>query len=249
VSEERLRLFLDIETSPLQVFVWQLGDLHVDYKSIIKDRAIICICWKWEGEQSVQYLTWDRRQNDKAMLKEFIPVIDSATEIVMHNGDRFDLPWIRGRAMLHGLPMRPSYTTVDTLKLSRKQFKLPSNRLDALGRQLLGEQKLTTGFGLWRDICLDKCPESLKKMVEYCQQDVLLLEKFYNKIAPYIKPTTSIARYASDCPWCGSSKTGQHNRIKLVSGRVNISFRCRNCAKYHTIPESRLKSNKELSAA
>ncbi len=229
------------------VFTWNLGEVHVDYKSIVRDRAIICICWKFEGDRRVNDLTWNARQNDKAMLKEFIPILDSATETVMHNGDRFDLPWIRGRALVHGLAMRPDYTTVDTLKLSRKQFNFPSNRLDALGGQLLDERKLQhSGLKMLRDIVLEKFPKSMKQMVAYCKQDVLLLEKIYNKIAPYIKPTTSVAKYASDCPSCGSSRTGSHKFSKRATGMIHVGFRCKDCGKHHTVPLSRFESDKEL---
>jgi len=98
---ERRRLFLDIETSPLQVFVWSLNDkanAYISHKSIVKDRGIICICYKWEGIDKIYSLTWDKKQSDKKMLQEFVSgPLANATEIVAHNGDRFDLPWIRGR--------------------------------------------------------------------------------------------------------------------------------------------------------
>ncbi len=37
--------------------------------SIIKERAVICICYKWEDEKEVYYLEWDSKQNDKRMLQ------------------------------------------------------------------------------------------------------------------------------------------------------------------------------------
>ena len=167
---ERRSLFLDIETSPLQVFVWSLNDksnAYISHKSIIKDRGIICICWKWAGNKKVESLTWSKGQSDKAMLKKFVPVLSEATEIVAHNGDRFDLPWIRGRCLVHGIPMAPTYPTLDTLKKARQKFRLPSNRLDYLADVLTGEGKLPSGFGLWRNIVLHKDEPSMKKMVKY----------------------------------------------------------------------------------
>ena len=111
------RLFFDIETSPNVGFFWSAGyKLNVPYSNIIKERAIICICYKWEGEDKVYSLQWDKDQNDKAMLEQFILVANEAHELVGHNGDRYDLPWIRTRCLFHGIPCFPNYTTIDTLK-------------------------------------------------------------------------------------------------------------------------------------
>jgi hypothetical protein len=48
------RLFYDIETSPNIGLFWQSGyKLNIDHSNIIQERAIICICWKWEGQKEV----------------------------------------------------------------------------------------------------------------------------------------------------------------------------------------------------
>jgi DNA polymerase elongation subunit (family B) len=117
------RLFFDIETSPNIGFFWQAGyKKNIDYDNIITERAIICICYKWEGEKEVYSLTWNKKQCDKIMLRTFIAVAEEADELVGHNGDKFDLAWIRTRCLFHGIEMFPKYTTLDTLKLSRSQF-------------------------------------------------------------------------------------------------------------------------------
>jgi uncharacterized protein with PIN domain len=145
--------------------------------------------------------------------------------------------------------MAPTYPTIDTLKKARQKFRLPSNRLDYLGDTLVGEQKLATGFSLWRDIVLEKSEAAMRKMVDYCKQDVVLLEKVYDAMAPYIESATSVAMYASDCPECGSPRTKVHSKRKRVSGVVHITLRCTECGRHHTIPESKFKSNKKLAAA
>jgi DNA polymerase elongation subunit (family B) len=251
---ERRRLFLDVETSPLQVFVWSLNDKansYISHKSIIKDRGIICICWKWAGEEKIESLTWNKSQNDKAMLKKFVTVMDSATEICAHNLDRFDLPWLRGRCLIHGIPMAPTYPTVDTLKKARAKFRLPSNRLDYLGGALVGEQKIATGFGLWRDIVLDKSETAMRKMVDYCKQDVALLEKVYDKMAPYIEPVTSVADYTCDCPECGNPRYYVKGYRTRKTGSVWVQLLCKECPKWkwYGVPLSKFKSNKKLAAA
>jgi hypothetical protein len=60
------RLFFDIETSPNVGFFWTAGyKQNISHDNIIKERAIICICYKWAGEDKIYSLTWDKNQNDK----------------------------------------------------------------------------------------------------------------------------------------------------------------------------------------
>ena len=60
------RLFFDIETSPNIGMFWTAGyKLNISHDNIIKERAVICICYKWEDDKDVYYLQWDSKQNDK----------------------------------------------------------------------------------------------------------------------------------------------------------------------------------------
>ena len=70
---KRKRLFFDIETSPNIGLFWEAGyKKNIDHSNIIKERAIICICYKWEDSKEVGFLTWDSKQSDKKMLQNFI---------------------------------------------------------------------------------------------------------------------------------------------------------------------------------
>ncbi len=65
----------------------------------------------------------------------------------------------------------------------------------------------TGGLDLWKKVCLEKCTVSLEKMVAYCQQDVVVLEKVFEKLNPYSKPKTNYAVLKGgekyECPECG----------------------------------------------
>src|SRR5947207_1917027 len=113
------RLYLDIEVSPDIVFTWETGfKLTISPENIIKERAIICIAWNWEDETTVHCETWDDG-DDYKLLKKFVPIMESATEIVGHNSDKFDVPWIKTRAMYHGIPIRPGLVTSDTYQWAK----------------------------------------------------------------------------------------------------------------------------------
>ena len=125
----RKRLFFDIETSPNIVCSWSIGyKISLSADNIIRERGIICIGYKWAGEREVKCLTWDKNQCEKKMLLEFMKVMNDADEIIAHNGDRFDITWIRTMCLKHGIRMPPTYQSIDTLKKCRSLFRFNSNR-------------------------------------------------------------------------------------------------------------------------
>jgi len=79
------RLFFDIETSYNIVSSWNVGyELNISPDNIIKERAIICICYKWEDESKIHELHWDKG-DDKQMLIKYSNIINGADEIIGHN--------------------------------------------------------------------------------------------------------------------------------------------------------------------
>lgn len=239
VRTNRKRLFFDIETSPNIGLFWEAGyKKNIDYSNIIKERAIICICYKWEDSKDVGYLTWDSKQCDKKMLLKFIEIANSADEMVGHNGDKFDLAWIRTRCLFHRINVFPVYTTIDTLKLSRSKFKFNSNKLDYIAKYLGMGEKIKTEFGLWKAIVLNKDKEAMAKMVKYCQQDVRLLEKVYKELSTHIFAKTHygviFGEDRGSCPECGSDEIVRMCNRVSATGVKKIQFQCRTCHKYHT---------------
>ncbi|MGH7867674.1 MAG: hypothetical protein ACREP9_08610 [Candidatus Dormibacteraceae bacterium] len=68
-----------------------------------------------------------------------------------HNGDYFDIPWVKGRLLFHGLPPMRPIPTIDTKALASRHFYLNSNRLDYLGQYLGVGKKIKTDYDLWLD--------------------------------------------------------------------------------------------------
>ena len=230
------RLFFDIETSPNIGLFWECGyKLNIPHDNIVKERAIICIAWKWSGENKVHNEEWTMEQDDKAMLGLFAEVMNEADEIVGQNGDKFDIPWLRTRCLFHRIPMLPAYTTIDTLKIARYQFRFNSNRLDYLG-QFLGEgKKIKTDFDLWKAVLLDNDRKALAKMVRYCRQDVRLLEKVWDRMNPYVKARSHDGRGL--CPECGSDNVTINKTRLTAMKHKRLCYQCQDCGKYHTVAE------------
>ncbi len=238
MKTKRKRLYFDIETSPNIGLFWSSGyKQNIDYHNIIKERAIICICYKWEDEKEVYGLKWDKNQNDKKLLEDFIKIANQADELVGHNGDKFDLPWVRTRCLFHRIDLFPRYTTIDTLKISRSKFRFNSNRLDYIASYLGIGKKIKTEFNLWKDIVLNKCEKSMNKMIDYCKQDVKLLEQVHKELRVHDTPRTHygviFGQDRGTCPECGSDDLVINKRKTTATGLRKIQFQCKTCNKYH----------------
>lgn len=182
-------LIYDIETSYNIVKSWRVGyNLNINPQDIIHERSIICVSYKWLDDDQIYTLTWDKNQNDKFLLEQFIEVMNEADLLVAHNGDRYDLKFIKTRALKQDLPMLIDYPQFDTLKVAKKKFMFNSNKLDYIAEFLGFGNKIKTELKLWDDIILHNSKEAMNKMIEYCEMDVELLEKVYKKLVNWEKP-------------------------------------------------------------
>jgi hypothetical protein len=257
LSRPPKRLFFDIETSPNIGIFWRAGwKQTISPESIIKERAIICICWKWEGDNIVNYLTWDKKQDDGEMLKQFSKVLLEADEIIAHNGDRFDIKWFNTRCLYHNINILPKYKTLDTLKKVKSHFYFNSNKLDYIAQYLeVGGKIETGGLDLWKNIILNQCDASMEKMVEYCQNDVVILEDVYHRIKAYITQNTHHGVHKGghkwDCPTCTSVNVKLIKNDTTAKGTLQRWMECGDCNSSYKISnkvymgyvENKIKNN------
>jgi uncharacterized protein YprB with RNaseH-like and TPR domain len=234
------RLFFDIETSYLVVRSWGIYKQTIRPENVIQDKRIICISYKWQGEDKIHTLTWNQHQNDKKMIKAFINVMGEASEIVAHNGDKFDIRELRTRAIANNVLMYPTYRTLDTLSKSRQYFKFTSNKLDYIGKYLnVGKKLEHEGMNLWVKVVEHNDKNALKRMVEYCEQDVILLEDAYFAISPYIYHNNNFAVLKGGkkwhCPECASSDVELCHTYTTAMGIIRRNMKCNNCAKQYRV--------------
>ncbi len=234
------RLYFDLETSPAVGYFWRPGwKINISYHNIVQEPQIICVCYKWAGEDKTYSLDWGKGQSDKGLLKKFIKIANKADQLVGHNGDRFDLKWIKTRCLFHDIPTFPKYQTIDTLKQARANFNFNSNRLDYIAKFLGFEGKKDTGgFQLWVD-CMNGDEKALKKMIDYCKGDVVILEKVFDRINNYV-PHRAHARVNEDaekwqCPECLSTNVILNRSTTTAMGTIRRQMNCKKCQKYYTI--------------
>jgi DNA polymerase elongation subunit (family B) len=235
------RLFFDIETSFCIGWFWRPRyKMSLTTDNIIENQKIICVSYKWQYDDHVHTLVWDSKQDDSKLVKEFIDVLGEADEIVAHNGDKFDIRELRTRAIKQGHLMFPTYRTLDTLKKARKFFSFNSNKLDYLGEYLeLGRKLDHEGIDLWKKVILQKSKPDLKRMADYCQQDVILLEDVFNCLSPFIDHNTNFAVLTGgkkwECPHCTSDKVEMHRTDTTAMGWIRRFMKCKKCKKQYKI--------------
>lgn len=248
------RLFFDIESSPNVVLSWPTGfKISIDSENILKERAIICIGYKWEDERKASVITWDRKQNDKGMLEKFVKVANEADEIIAHNGDKFDMPWFLTRCAFHGIRTFPYYKTADTLQWARRKFYFNSNRLNYIGQYLGLGKKLKTEFGLWKAVCLDNDRKALDRMARYCARDVELLQDVWNRLSELVPHKTHAGvlqgRDKWTCPKCGSDDVVKHQKRVTGAGTVCYNMQCQACGRHYRISEPLAKQYAQAKKA
>jgi DNA polymerase elongation subunit (family B) len=236
-------LFYDIETSYIKADIFRIGyNINISHENIQPGSItkIICVAWKWSDEKKVHTLDWGlKKQNCETLIKKFTKVIEKADLTVAHNGDRFDVRHLNTQRLLHNLPPIAWPATEDTLKQVRKMFVFPSNRLDAIGKFLFGEGKDKTDFDLWRAVVDRKDPKALNRMIKYCEKDVTLMEKAYNRMKAFFPPKINAGMLMYDeryrCPRCGSDKN-RKDGIRLTKVNKYQRIRCNACGSVYTGP-------------
>jgi len=242
------RLFLDIETSPNVGWFWRSSyKVNIGPEQIIDERRIISVSWKWEGENKVYHMDWGNEKCDKRIVEKLSLLMDEADEVVTHNGDRFDIPWLRTRALYHGVSFNTYIKSLDTLKKVKASFNFQSNKLDYIASFLGLGHKKPSGIGLWITLTFGnpnskEYKEALALMHEYCDHDVVLLEDVFVKIQPYIKPVSHVGiakkQGRHSCPHCASTNIHYKRHTVTPTGIVKRHMGCNDCDGDYIIPNT-----------
>ena len=228
--------FIDIETRPIIGYTW--GIYEQDLVGRKQDWAMISFAVKYAGKKRAEVyalpdfpLYKKDKISDYDLCAKLWEVMDGADLVVAHNGDRFDIPKINARLIHHGFNPPSPYKTLDTKKMAKRTFAFTSNKLDDLGSELkLGQKLQTGGFGLWLG-CMEGDMKSWKKMKEYNGQDVILLEKLYDRLLPWSPSYVNRNVYDAthdNCPRCGGHKMQSRGFRATTSGR-RARLQCQDC--------------------
>jgi len=241
-------LMLDIETSPMTAHVWALKDQYIQPERIIDSSYVMCWAAKWHGKKEVMFDSVYKTNKPKVMLQRIHDLISEADAVVHYNGSRFDMPILNKEFLLHHLAPPAPYKQVDLLRVVRKEFRFPSNKLDYVAQRLdLGSKTSHEGYQLWVK-CMNKDPSAWKVMEKYNKQDVVLLEKVYDRLLPWIKSHPNHNLYGgAGCPNCGNHSLQKRGFSYTTTGTFQ-RFQCTSCGSWSKSTKA-IKEHASVTAA
>ncbi len=249
-------LIIDIESAPSLAYVWRFFKENISAKQVKENSYLMSASWKWLGQDEIFYEE-NRKNNDRKLIEKICAVLDEADMVVAHNGAKFDLPKIKGQAMLHGFKPPSPVKIIDTCLIARKEFGFESNSLEYLSDVLdlklkKGGHKKFPGFLLWKE-CLQGNPDAWTEMKEYNIQDILVLEELYLRLRPWAINHPNVAVYAESttevlCPKCGSNHNQKRGFAYTNTGKYH-RYQCVDCGGWHRSRYSLLPKNLLLTGS
>lgn len=252
-------LLYDIETSSNEGRFF--GHYDVKPIQITRPAEMLSVAWKYYNEKSVHSLArkdYRKVNGDRGLAQGLYDVMtdDDVNLIIAHNLKGFDHQVANTAFKRHKIFGVPNTPVFDTLEVARKYFKFPGNSLDELGQFLgLGAKLETGGRGLWIR-CMDSDPAALRKMREYNEHDVTLLELVYRELAPYARnvPNLNLLTNPDDiyrCPvaTCGSGNTQKRGYNVSAKGRQQ-RYQCQDCGHWFSVKavKPKIKLVKKVAA-
>lgn len=225
-------LLLDIETSPNEVYVWELFKQYsISVEQVKTPRRVLCWGAKWYGDE--KFLSGNTLDGEVGMLNEVRGLMDDADVIVHYNGTQFDIPILNSQFLRCEMGPPSPYKQVDLMQTLRRAFRFPSSKLKFIAGELeLGKKLEHEGLKMWKE-CMAGDKAAMKRMLAYNKQDVLLLEKLYVRLLPWIDLHPNYGAYSGTdvCPACGSKHF--HSRGTVVTHAQKYTrFQCQDCGKW-----------------
>lgn len=223
-------LLVDIETFPHTAYVWGIWQENIGTHRLIETGGVLCWTAKWFGEKEVHFSSMNS-DGQLPMLQKLHALLTTADEVVTYNGERFDLPILNMEFLKHNLSPPPPIKSIDLFRTVKRKFRFVSNKLTYITTQLGLGKKIETSFSLWTG-CMEGDPKAWAKMEAYNKKDVLLLERLYLKLRPWIASHSNrTLNEAHVCPVCGHGHY-QKRGFYLTKAQKYQRFQCKRCASW-----------------
>jgi len=156
---------------------------------------LLCWCIKEQGTDIIHKDLATRKEvrnkDDKRIIKSAIKEIQNYDRIIGWYSSRFDLPYVRSRAIFHGIDF-PSYKELcqtDVYYIARNKLALHSNRLGAVCEFFgIVAKNHPMSPGLWiRAGRGDK--DALEEVLTHCEEDVVSTDKCHIMLSKYSAET------------------------------------------------------------
>ncbi len=230
-------LVVDIETAPIQAYVWGLFDQNIALNQIKSDWHLLSWSAKWLDSKTMMYA--DQRhvkdvKNDKELITGVWNLLDQADIVIGQNSQAFDIKKLNARFIHHNMKPPSSFNQIDTMKLAKKYFAFTSNKLEYMSKALNKQyKKLKTkqfqGFELWSE-CLKGNLAAWKEMEQYNKYDVLATEELYKRLIVYDTSINLSAYYNKDVRICTcGSRDFKKNGFNYSAKCVYQKYTCLKC--------------------
>lgn len=242
----------DIETSPNLAYTWGLFDQRIGINQIVKPQDILCFAATEVGSKKIESkAAWD---DYDGMVQRLWEIMDEADYLVGYNQVSFDDKHVKAAFAKAGMPPPSPYRSVDLLRVVRKNFKFPSNKLayvcEALGLDLKSDPG---GFSTWKNILDPDSPQrerAQKRMVKYCRQDVKITTELFHRLLPWITGLnvpihSEVPDAATSCTRCGGESIQRRGYAYTTTFRYR-RYRCTDCGGWMRAARSEPLVNKDL---
>src|SRR3990167_2871988 len=228
-------LTFDIETTPIIAYSWG-PKWETNLIEVIEWSKILSFSAKWlDGKQTTKgwpdYKSYKiGEKNDEEIVKEIWEFLNESDIIITQNGVDFDIKVANSRFIFYGLNPPSPYKVIDTKREAKKYLRLPSNSLDDIGSYFgLGRKEQHEGFPLWT-ACMAGDKGAWRKMLSYNRNDVILTEKLYLKLRPWLKTHPNISSLVFDhtCPKCGSASLESRGYYRSNTALYH-KYLCKKC--------------------
>lgn len=234
-------LFLDIETAPNTAYVWGLWDQNIAHDHMVESSYILCWSAKWLSEKKIMFASCQDKTKYTSMINEIYKLLNEADVVVHYYGSKFDIPVLNKEFAKLGMPPPAPYKQIDMKFVVAKAFKFESNKLAYVAESLGFGKKMETKFSLWVD-CMTGNVKAWAYMGKYNRHDVILLEKVYHCLRPWITshPNHGAFKEGLMCPKCGGIKI-QSRGTTITTLFKYARYQCQTCLGW-------FRSNKTISA-
>jgi hypothetical protein len=233
-------LVIDIETSPIEGYVWGTWDQNLNLDQIKEDWSILSYAAKWVGQRQAIYADTGGRgpgkvRDDSILMQGLWDLMHAADIVVAHNGLKFDIKKINWRLLMHNFTPYSPVRVIDTLRVSRSLFAATSHKLGWLSQKMTDtpkdEHRQFPGWKLWLE-CLADNPKVWSAMRRYNVKDIRATEKVYMRQRPWIYNHYNLAVYIPgigySCPRCASTELTPDG-IDATQSTTYIRYQCKGC--------------------
>lgn len=230
-------LTIDIETSPAEVYVFDLFKQNISIGQIKEPTRVISFTAKWLGEDAKFY--GEDELTHRELIEKAFELLSEADAVVTYNGDRFDIPHLNREFTELGLGRPQPFHSIDLYKVVKKHHKFLSNKLAWITERLeLSGKKENSGWPLWIG-CLNGEAWAWAEMRAYNLQDVVTTEELYLELLVWIDNHPNVQLYRDEpldrpgCPRCESPRVVKQGFKTTKVGKFQ-QYQCLNCGSWST---------------